>query len=116
MEYFIENKTVRREFRIQQNHLISGPVENKLSGDVFVPDGNGSEFTVRFTEFWEVKMIGDLLNKIRAHYKAFTKTERKVADFILSNPKEVLYLSISYANRKRYPQNCQSTAVMCFKR
>lgn len=40
-------------------------------------------------------MIGDLLNKIRAHYKAFTKTERKVADFILSNPKEVLYLSIS---------------------
>ena len=50
MEYFVENKTLKREFRIQQDHLISGPVENKLSGDIFVPDGNGSEFTIRFVD------------------------------------------------------------------
>lgn len=65
MEYFIENKTVRREFRIQQNHLISGPVENKLSGDVFVPDGNGSEFTVRFTDGEEISSKSVPLTDIR---------------------------------------------------
>lgn len=54
MEYFVENKTLKREFRIQQDHLISGPVENKLSGDIFVPDGNGSEFTIRFIDGDEI--------------------------------------------------------------
>lgn len=54
MEYFVENKTLKREFRIQQDHLISGPVENKLSGDIFVPDGNGSEFTIRFVDGDEI--------------------------------------------------------------
>lgn len=65
MEYFIENKTVKREFRIQQNHLISGPVENKLSGDVFVPDGNGSEFTIRFTDGEEISSKSVALSDIR---------------------------------------------------
>lgn len=45
-------------------------------------------------------MTGELLNKIKSHYKAFTKTEKKVADYILSNPKDVLYLSISEVAEK----------------
>ncbi len=42
-----------------------------------------------------MKMSCELINKIGAHYKAFTKTEKKVADYIMENPREVLYLSIS---------------------
>lgn len=40
-------------------------------------------------------MQGDFLVKIRAGYNQFTKAEKKVADFILQNPKDVLFMSIT---------------------
>lgn len=40
-------------------------------------------------------MQGDFLIKIRAAYNQFTKAEKKVADFILQNPREVLFMSIT---------------------
>lgn len=39
-------------------------------------------------------MQGDFLVKIRTAYNQFTKAEKKVADYILQNPKEVLFMSI----------------------
>lgn len=40
-------------------------------------------------------MAADFITKIRATYNQFTKAEKKVADFILTNPKEVLFMSIT---------------------
>ncbi|MBE5978883.1 MAG: MurR/RpiR family transcriptional regulator [Paenibacillaceae bacterium] len=40
-------------------------------------------------------MKGDFLTRIRAEYNQFTKAERKVADYILQNYREVLFLSIT---------------------
>lgn len=40
-------------------------------------------------------MQGDFLTKIKAAYNQFTKAEKKVADYILQNPKEVLFMSIT---------------------
>lgn len=40
-------------------------------------------------------MQGDFLVKIRAAYNQFTKAEKKVADYILQKPKEVLFMSIT---------------------
>lgn len=40
-------------------------------------------------------MSGDIFTHIRAHYNAFTKAEKKVADFVLQDPKPVLYMSIT---------------------
>lgn len=40
-------------------------------------------------------MEGDFLTKVRSTYNQFTKAEKKVADFILQNPKEVLFMSIT---------------------
>ncbi|MGC6177760.1 MurR/RpiR family transcriptional regulator [Lacrimispora sp. 38-1] len=40
-------------------------------------------------------MKGDFLTKIRAEYNQFTKAEKKVADYILQNYREVLFMSIT---------------------
>ena len=40
-------------------------------------------------------MQDDYINKIRSAYNQFTKAEKKVADYILENPKKVLFMSIS---------------------
>lgn len=40
-------------------------------------------------------MAGEFLTKIRSSYNQFTKAEKKVADFILTNPKDVLFMSIT---------------------
>lgn len=40
-------------------------------------------------------MQGDFLTKIRAEYNQFTKAEKKVADFILQSPRDVLFMSIT---------------------
>ena len=37
----------------------------------------------------------DLFNRIHANYNSFTKAERKVADFVLAKPSDVLYMSIT---------------------
>lgn len=40
-------------------------------------------------------MQGDFLTKIKAAYNQFTKAEKKVAGFIMQNPKDVLFMSIT---------------------
>ena len=40
-------------------------------------------------------MQGDFLIKVRAVYNQFTKAEKKVADYILQHPKDVLFMSIT---------------------
>lgn len=40
-------------------------------------------------------MQEDYLSKIRSAYNQFTKAEKKVADYVLANPNEVLFMSIS---------------------
>lgn len=40
-------------------------------------------------------MQGDFLVKMRTVYNQFTRAEKKVADYILQNPKEVLFMSIT---------------------
>lgn len=40
-------------------------------------------------------MQSDFLIKIRSTYNQFTKAEKKVADYILQNPKKVLFMSIT---------------------
>ena len=40
-------------------------------------------------------MEGDFLTKIKLAYNQFTKAEKKVADYILQNPKKVLFMSIT---------------------
>ena len=40
-------------------------------------------------------MQGDFITRIKSAYNQFTKAEKKVADFVLANPKKVLSLSIS---------------------
>lgn len=40
-------------------------------------------------------MQGDFLTKIRAKYNQFTKAEKRVADYILQNYREVLFMSIT---------------------
>lgn len=40
-------------------------------------------------------MQGDFLVRIRSTYNQLTKAEKKVADYILQNPKEVLFMSIT---------------------
>lgn len=37
----------------------------------------------------------DVFTQIRLHFNNFTKAEKKVGDFVLNNPKEVLYMSIT---------------------
>ena len=40
-------------------------------------------------------MEGDFLIKVKSAYNQFTKAEKKVADYIMQNPKEVLFMSIT---------------------
>ena len=40
-------------------------------------------------------MQGDFLVKMRTAYNQFTKAEKKVADYILQNPRDVLFMSIT---------------------
>lgn len=40
-------------------------------------------------------MEGDFLTKVRSAYNQFTKAEKKVADYILQQPKAVLFMSIT---------------------
>lgn len=42
-----------------------------------------------------ISMSGDFLGKIQSTYSQFTKAEKKVADYILNNPKQVIFMSIS---------------------
>lgn len=49
----------------------------------------------REAERSEGNMQGDFLIKIKAAYNQFTRAEKKVADFIIQNPKDVLFMSIT---------------------
>lgn len=37
----------------------------------------------------------DIFTQIKSHFNTFTRAEKKVGEFILNNPKEVLYMSIT---------------------
>lgn len=57
--------------------------------------------------------VNDLFTKIHANYNRFTKAEKKVADFILSNTQNVLYMSITDL---AYACNVGDTSVFRFCR
>ena len=40
-------------------------------------------------------MEEDFLNKVKSVYNLFTKAEKKVADYVIANPKQVLFMSIT---------------------
>ena len=40
-------------------------------------------------------MNPDIFTSIRSHYNVFTKAEKKVADFVLENPRQILDMSIT---------------------
>ena len=40
-------------------------------------------------------MPSDFITKIRSSYNQLTKAEKKVADYILAYPKDVLFMSIT---------------------
>ena len=40
-------------------------------------------------------MQGDFIPRLKSAYNHFTKTERKVADFVLDNPRRALFMSIT---------------------
>ncbi len=46
----LESKRIKREFKITNGSFYASQVLNKYSGMSFVPDGNGCEFVVRFTD------------------------------------------------------------------
>lgn len=48
--YIIENQYLSKEFRILNGKLISGELHNKISGDIFLPDGSGTEFYISLVQ------------------------------------------------------------------
>lgn len=50
MNYIIENQYISKSFRVVNDKLISGEIQNKISGDTFIPDGSGAEFFIHFME------------------------------------------------------------------
>ena len=44
----LESKRLKREFKIVNDNFFASQILNKYSNMSFVPDGNGSEFVVRF--------------------------------------------------------------------
>lgn len=46
----LESNRLKREFKISNNSLYASQILNKYSSMSFVPDGNGSEFVVHFTD------------------------------------------------------------------
>ena len=48
--YKLENSRLQREFKVLEGSLYASKITNKYSGLDFIPDGSGSEFTVKFTD------------------------------------------------------------------
>ena len=46
----LESERIKREFKITNGSFYASQVLNKYSGMSFVPDGNGCEFVIRFTD------------------------------------------------------------------
>ncbi len=46
----LESNRIKREFKITNGSFYASQILNKYSGLSFVPDGNGSEFVIRFTD------------------------------------------------------------------
>lgn len=57
--------------------------------------------------------VNDLFSRIHANYTRFTKAEKKVADFVLNNTQQVLYMSITDL---AYACNVGDTSVFRFCR
>lgn len=54
----LESKNLRREFKVLDGSLFASQIINTESGMQFIPDGNGSEFTIRFTDGSEFSSKG----------------------------------------------------------
>ena len=54
----LESKRLKREFKIANNNLFASQILNKYSDMSFVPDGNGSEFEIHFTDGTEFSSKG----------------------------------------------------------
>ena len=54
----LESNRLKREFKIANNTFFASQILNKYSDMSFVPDGNGTEFTVRFTDGEEFSSKG----------------------------------------------------------
>lgn len=46
----LRSKNLEREFNVTDGYLYASQIKNTLSGMVFIPDGSGSEFEIRFTD------------------------------------------------------------------
>ena len=72
----LESNRIKREFKITNGSFYASQVLNKYSGMSFVPDGNGCEFVVRFTDGSDFSAKGltvvgssDENNKLRFEFK-----------------------------------------------
>lgn len=46
----LESKNLQREFKVIEGSLFASQIINTESGMKFIPDGNGSEFAIRFAD------------------------------------------------------------------
>ena len=46
----LESKNLQREFKVIEGSLFASQIINTESGMKFIPDGNGSEFSIRFAD------------------------------------------------------------------
>lgn len=46
----LKSKKLEREFNVTDGYLYASQITNTYSGMVFIPDGSGSEFEIRFTD------------------------------------------------------------------
>lgn len=56
--YKLESKRLKREFKIIDGTLFSSQIVNTASGMKFIPDGNGSEFVIKFADGSEFSSKG----------------------------------------------------------
>ncbi|MDE6413015.1 MAG: alpha-galactosidase, partial [Eubacterium sp.] len=54
----LESKNLKREFKVTEGALFASQITNTESGMHFIPDGNGSEFTVKFADGEEFSSKG----------------------------------------------------------
>lgn len=54
----LESKRLKREFKISNDNFFASQILNTYSGMSFVPDGNGSEFEIHFTDGSEFSSKG----------------------------------------------------------
>lgn len=56
--FTLESNVLKREFKVVDGNLLASEIINKESGMQFIPDGNGSEFVIRFVDGDEMSSKG----------------------------------------------------------